>query len=750
MNSPPSSSERASSSFELLDARIQRWIWQKKWTELKDIQEQAITALVKPGRDVIIAAATASGKTEAAYFPILTHLARSNGLSLYVSPLKALINDQWARLSDLCQQMEIAVTPWHGDISDSRKRRFQKNASGCLLITPESLEGILIRDGYSVPKLFGRMEYLVVDELHAFLDNERGKQLQSLMHRLESALERRIPRIGLSATLGDLTIAARFLRCEDTEPVLRIESLESGQSLKVLLKGYRERPPEPPEAATDNERTQPEAEPIEPGDADPLGDGIYAVAQDLYKLRGTNNLIFPNSRRNVELIADLLRERCECEHVPNEFWPHHGSLSRELREDAERALKSGRPATAIATTTLELGIDIGAVKSIAQVGPAPSVASLRQRLGRSGRRAGEAAILRAYAIECELTPDSTLSDELREGLLETTAQIRLLLRRWCEPAQSTNLHLSTLVQQLLSLIAQHGGITAGRAWKTLCASGVFGGLTSDEFTLLLRELAARDILQQESSGALLLAPHGERLVNHYTFLAAFVADEEFRIVTAGTTLGSLPISRPLAPGSYLIFGGRRWRVLRCIAEEKLIEVEPARAGKIPKFDGSGGEVHDEVRAEMRRILDESTPLAFLDPAASAMLEEARGNYRRLRLNSQQVVQSGGQVRILTWRGDQVNDTLAVCLAGRELSASNEGLSVGVFHAEREQVIDALMGIGQMPPPLPEELATKAQNLIREKWDALLPEPLLRKAYGVRSFDTAGTQELCAQIIADEP
>jgi ATP-dependent helicase Lhr and Lhr-like helicase len=750
MNSPPSSSEQVSSSFDLLDARIQRWIWQKKWTALKDIQERAIAALLTPTQDVIIAAATASGKTEAAYFPILTRLAQSNALSLYVSPLKALINDQWTRLHDLCEEIGIAVTPWHGDIPAGRKRRFQKNPCGCLLITPESLEGILIRDGYSLSKLFDRLEYVVVDELHAFLDNERGKQLQSLMHRLESALGRRITRVGLSATLGDSAIAARFLRSEDSSPVFVIQSSEAGQTLKVMVKGYRERPPKSGRSAADAEATPSELGTGGQGHLAAKLEGIYAVAEDLYSLRGSNNLIFPNSRRNVELIADLLRERCEREHVPNEFWPHHGSLSRELREDAEQALKSGRPATAVATTTLELGIDIGAVKSIAQIGPAPSVASLRQRLGRSGRRAGEAAILRAYAIESELTPDSSLSDEIREGLLQTAAQIRLLLRRWCEPADLSDLHLSTLVQQLLSLIAQCSGVKAGMAWKTLCASGVFQGLKSEEFALLLRELAARDILQQESSGALLLGPHGERLVNHYTFLAAFVADEEFRIVTSGKTLGALPISRPLAPGSFVIFGGRRWRVLRCIAEDKIIEVEPAQAGQIPQFDGAGAQVHDEVRSEMRRILDESVPLPFLDRAAGALLEEARANYRRLQLDSRQVIGSGNQVRILTWRGDRVNDTLAVCLRSQGLSAASEGLSVATLDVSRERVIDALMNVAQMPPPNPQALAEQVQNLIREKWDGLLPEPLLRKAYGLRSFDIGATQELCGQIIADEP
>jgi len=744
MSSPPSSSETPSTSFHLLDERIQRWIWQKGWTELKDAQERAIPLLVTPEQDVIIAAATASGKTEAAFLPILTHLARKSepGLALYVSPLKALINDQWSRLDELCEHLEIPVTPWHGDISDSLKKKFQKNPGGCLLITPESLEGLLIRHGYSLPALFGRLTYLVIDELHAFLENERGKQLQSQMHRLEVAVGRRVPRVGLSATLGDMQMAASFLRPAQSSAVQIIFSRQKTLDLKIIIKGYLDSAPEQPPA--------PETNSDSPA-SDTADRGLFAVAADLYKLRGQNNLIFPNSRRNVEMIADLLREQCERELVPNEFWPHHGSLSRELREETERALKAGdHPATAIATTTLELGIDIGAVKSVAQIGPAPSVASLRQRLGRSGRRRGEPAILRSYVIESELSASSSLSDQLREGLVQTTAQVGLLLRNWCEPSEAHNLHLSTLVQQLLSLIAQHSGLQAQEAWRTLCVSNLFSGITPEEFATLLRTLGKEDFLQQDPSGLLLLGQRGERFVNHYTFLAAFVGDEEFRIVTAGKTLGSLPISRPLTPGTFVIFGGRRWRVVSCLPNDKVIEVEPAKSGIAPKFDGGRGEVHDEVRAEMRRLLEQTETLPLLDAPAQLLLTEGRDNYRRLQLKSKQVISDGKDVRIFTWRGDRINDTLAVWLNSMDMPAANEGLSVGVFNTERERVIGSLLNIAQAPAPTAQDLAAHAQNLTVEKWDWVLPEALLRKNFGHRKFDIEGTLNTCSSLLSQEP
>ena len=203
-----------SSSFHLLDERIQKFIWAEGWEELRDAQEAAIPLIVKADRDVIIAAATAAGKTEAAFFPALTHLlqAQSPGLIVYISPLKALINDQFGRLERLCESLEIPVWPWHGDISATRKTRFLTKREGVLLITPESLEAMLCNRGSSVAAVFGRMAFFIVDELHAFIGSERGKQLQSLMHRIENSLGRFAPRIGLSATLGDMRLAADFLQ----------------------------------------------------------------------------------------------------------------------------------------------------------------------------------------------------------------------------------------------------------------------------------------------------------------------------------------------------------------------------------------------------------------------------------------------------------------------------------------------------------------------------------------------------------
>ncbi|MGA2382567.1 MAG: DEAD/DEAH box helicase [Gemmatimonadales bacterium] len=737
MSSQASDSE--SSSFSLLDERIRRWIWQARWTELRDAQERAIPAILEGKRDVIIAAATATGKTEAAFFPILTRLlaVSTPACTLYISPLKALISDQWLRLEPLCESLDVPVVPWHGDISVSRKREFLKDPRGCLLITPESLEGLLMREGHALVPLLGGLRYIVVDELHAFIDTERGKQLQSLMHRIDVALGRSVPRIGLSATLGEIRLAAEFLRPGAGALVEIVDSGQGGQELKVVVKGVNNLSPRPAEMGSATSKDDGAAD----GERDEaVGAGAMFVGEQLFAtLRGSNNLVFPNSRKKVELYADLLRRASDRLGVPNEFWPHHGSLSKEIREETESALKDGgRPTTAIATTTLELGIDIGAVKSIAQVGPAPSVASLRQRLGRSGRRPGEAAILRCYCIENPLEADTPISDQLREGLVQTIAQIRLLVGGWCEPPRVQSMHLSTLVQQLLSLIAQYGGLSAAQAWSLLCSSELFPGITKSEFAELLGALGDKQVVMQDATGLLLHGVLGERIVNHYSFLAAFSSPDEFRVTCGGKPLGTLPLERPLAPESYLIFAGRRWRVVGCYPEDRLIDVVPARGGKLPLFDGlMGGKVHDRVRQEMRAVLAEPAVIPFLDASAMAQLSEARSSYQHLGLYRDAAIQRGTEVRLFTWQGDWVNDTLALMLTARKLRAANEGLSIMVLDAGVESVLDALFSIGHEPTPSGESLAAEVANKLKEKWDGLLPDSLLCKNYASSELEVPG-------------
>jgi ATP-dependent Lhr-like helicase len=729
-----------SSSFYLLDERIQRYIWSEGWEGLRDAQEQAIPLIVDGGRDVIVAAATAAGKTEAAFLPALTLLLKEGGADaviVYISPLKALINDQFGRLEQLCENLEVPVWPWHGDISSSIKQRFLKRPKGVLLITPESVEATLCNRGTSVASTFQRTAFFVVDELHAFIGSERGKQLQSLMHRVEQAVGRRIPRIGLSATLGDMRLAADFLRPGSGGQVAMVESKSSGAELLISVRGYEE----PEVVRVPRKAAEPDVDSVDDSDVDePAGVTPGHIAAHLFKsLRGSNNLVFPNSKRNVEQYTHALARLCEQAQVPNEFWPHHGSLSKELRAETEAALKQKElPATAICTNTLELGIDIGAVRSVAQIGAPSSVASLRQRLGRSGRRKGEPAILRGYCQEQALSAKNTdVGSELRLATVQMAAMILLLTEGWFEPPRTNGAHLSTLVQQLLALIAQNGGVTAGQAYGTLISRGApFAGLTADEFKALLRELGKKELIIQESTGLLLHGRVGERLVNHYSFYAAFAAPEEFRLVAAAKTLGTLPVTQLLSTGQHILFAGRTWRVEEVDEQQKTIFVSRARGGVPPMFKGGAGRVHTRVHQKMRQLLSTEQSVAFLDATARRFLQEGRAAYARLELAQCLLLDRGGTHMLFTWLGDGANEAIACLLNRRGFTSWPAGPGVEVMGKDgAATAIAEVLGDAAMDdtPPL-ELLLAGAKNLEREKWDWALPQELLFKTYATLQLD----------------
>ncbi|MBO9828769.1 DEAD/DEAH box helicase [Xanthomonas sp. A2111] len=715
-----------SSAFSLLSPGIQRYLWAEQWEALRAVQEMAIPLILSADQDVIVAASTASGKTEAAFLPALTHLEQQSppGLIVYISPLKALINDQFGRLERLCEDLDIPVWPWHGDISSTSKQRFFKKPHGVVLITPESLEAMLCNRGTSVAGIFKHLAYFVVDELHAFIGSERGKQLQSLLHRIDTVIDRAVPRIGLSATLGDMQAAARFLRPKGEAAIVDAPSEES--ELLLVVKGFEE--PLPPREAEDGQK-QKEKEKMAP----------LAVAKHLFQtLRRSNNLVFPNSRREVERYTHLLNKLCEEAGVPREFWPHHGSLSKEIRYDTEAALKQkDHPATAVCTNTLELGIDIGAVKSVAQVGTPPTVASLRQRMGRSGRRKGEPAILRGYVIEDALDSQADLQARLRLDTIQTLAAVTLLTEKWYEPPVVKGAHLSTFIQQLLSVIAQYGGIHPAQAYQLLCSpQAPFDRVSKDAFMELLRHLGQQDILIQDGSGLLLHGPVGDRIVNHYSFYAAFTVDEEFRIVAAGKPLGTLPVSQMLTTGQRILFGGRTWVIDQIDEAQKTIYVSATRSGAPPLFSGGAGRVHTQVRQTMREIYRGSLTPSFVDACAQRFMDEGRASYQHYDLDNRLFLDRGSDILLLTWLGDAANEAIACLLNARDFKAQSSRLGVEITRGPvaLEGIEIALKAIAAEPAPSIDALLASAKNLASQKWDPLLSPRLLQVSYASSNLD----------------
>ncbi|HET9662456.1 MAG TPA: DEAD/DEAH box helicase [Thermomicrobiales bacterium] len=717
----------ASNAFGQLSRAMQRWIWDQSWSELRDIQELAVAPILAR-EDVIVSAATASGKTEAAFLPILTAVepvARTELAVLCISPLKALINDQEIRIRSMCERIEAEVTPWHGDVAASRKAKLRRNPAGVLLITPESLEAMFVLRGSSVPGMFQNLQFVVVDELHAFIGNERGRQLQSLLNRVELATGNRIPRIGLSATIGDLPLAAQFLRPEEPESVRLIASDAAYRPVQLQLRGYEiDEPDDPTEAAAQQ---------------DP-------IVRDLYEIhKGATNLIFANAKTNVERYADALTRRCEAERRPNEFFAHHGNLSKELREDAEERLKSGRPTTAIATSTLELGIDIGAVDAVAQIGVPPTVSSLKQRLGRSGRRGDIPSVVRIFVAEEALRPDSDLRTELRADLVQATATVELLIRRWIEPPHAGALHLSTLVQQILSLIAEHGGTNAAKAYHALCITGPFDAADRELFISVLRDLGSAGLIEQMSDGTLVLGPQGERIVERFDFYAAFTTAAEWRLVTGTRSLGTLPISFPLIVGNYLIFGGRRWEIEAVDNSRWEVHLEPAGGGRAPRFGGEPLPVHDELIEEMHRIyLDEVEP-RYLDPTALRLLRQGRAGFERYQLRTRRAFAAGRTAILFPWRGDRVMNALLLHFRARQIKAMRTNIYLALPSTtlpELQRVLDQIATAGSLDP-MP--FLPFVENLVQEKHHPHLAPERLMADFASSQLDLPGANAAAAEL-----
>lgn len=640
-----------SAGFDRLAEPVRRWIWGRRWPALRDIQERAIPQILDHDKDLIIAAATAGGKTEAAFLPLISQVLAAPGAGgfdlVYIGPLKALINDQLKRLGDICAGCNIPVHPWHGDISAGVKARARRNPGGILLITPESLEALFVLRGREIAALFAGTRAVVIDELHALLDSERGVHLRSLLARVERARGRCLRRIGLSATLGDMALARGYLRPDAPESVILLESTGEGQALQVQLRGY-----------------------TKGGNADAGGGAAQtAIAKHLFdKLRGTQNLVFAGSRQSVEIYADRLRRLCEERALPNEFFAHHASLARDHRSFVEDRLKDAAlPTTAICTSTLELGIDIGNVACVGQIGAPFSVAALRQRLGRSGRRDGAASVLRLYVTESALDAISHPVDRLRLGLVRAIAMVDLLIERQCEPPATEALHLSTLVHQILSVIAQKGGALAKEVYETLCVAGPFRRVDAPLFARVLRQIGSAHValIEQAPDGVLLLGARGEKIVEHHSFYAVFQTPEEYRLEASGKLLGTLPVTNILAPGMTIIFSGRRWRVETVRDVEKVIGVVADETGRPPTFGGDTGAIHDMVVARMREVFAAKTVARYLDPGAAALLAEARAAWAGLGLERSRIVPLGDRHWLLaTWAGTVRTTTLSLALRAR--------------------------------------------------------------------------------------
>lgn len=683
-------------AFGLLHRGVQEAVFKKGWKSLRDVQTQAIQTVLAGTGHLLICAQTAGGKTEAAFLPIISRLAenpRPSVQALYVGPLIALINDQFGRLEDLCADVDVPVHRWHGAAPASEKKRLRDSPGGILLITPESLESNFINYGSQLRRIYAEIEFVVIDEVHSFLSNVRGAHLRSLLARLNAATGRTPRIIGLSATLGDPQGARSFLDADNPDSVKVVEDKGSKElkfAIKAFLRGepiadgkFRRSGIDGVRAMSDAfapsmaQQSFPLAKVLSASETESEFDELDDIATDiLHTCANYTSLVFGNAKQGIEILADRLHGMVAKAKMPRDpFYVHHGSLSKDVRDEVEGVLKSGQPATVLCSSTLELGIDIGSVRRVAQLDPPWSVASMCQRMGRSGRRDGEASRMCVYSRDDSPDEQSTLTDLLFPHLVRSIALARLMLKKWLEPHDLSQFNLSTLTHQVLSCLRQTGGIREEELHDVLVVRGAFRELSRPMFQRLLASLKMSDFVEQMPTTEFILTPTGEAITADREFYAAFQASEEFIVRFSENDIGKIQSSLVPPVGENIILAGRRWCVVDVETRTKTVHVEPTAGGKPPIFRGAGGEIHNRVIEEMRAVLTDSDEPPYLDAAAKNLLKAARRIATKAGVINPGVVVCGDSIRWFPWLGTRGLRTLALHATCANIAAQTDSLSI---------------------------------------------------------------------------
>ena len=608
------------------------------WEDLRLVQKISAQEILN-GANCVILAPTAGGKTESAFLPVLdrVHLERTRPVScIYVSPIRALLNNQEERVANLARLVGLRSFKWHGDVTQAERKRFRDDPTEVLLTTPESLEVMLLSPKVDAAALFPELSYLIIDEVHNFAEGDRGAHLLSVIERLRAYSGRDVQRIGLSATVGNPEEIARWMQGSSERRACVVD------------------PPGPPP------RRQLAVRWLDDGE------GVGALAARIAE--GKKALFFVDSRRGVEQIKVELDSQDVPAHV------HHGSLSRAVREAAEAAFVESDACCIVCTSSMELGIDIGDLDVVLQSDAPRTVSAYLQRMGRTGRRPGT-------------TPHMEFLCNGDASLLLAVALIRLAQRGWVEPVPCSRRATHVLLHQMLAKVRQHWGISRAKLHADLAEPECFAGITADEFDRMLDHLVRTDVMHF-ADGVFTFGEEGEKRWAPRNFLELYsVFESPSQVVVRtekGEEIGTLEawfVESMEVEAFVFVLGGRRWRVLKVDLDTDPgeIVVAPAPSGMPPRWMGMPGLMGREVAEEHRRVLlDDEVPPYLLGRAAErleVMRLEAAAIVSGGRVTA---VQDGQAVVVHTFAGGKINNALAriigvVC----DLETSGGNLAVTV-------------------------------------------------------------------------
>ena len=725
---------------------IQDYIYQSGWQALRSVQNAAAEAIFNTDDNVLLTASTASGKTEAAFFPILTLLDEDPPHSvgvLYIAPLKALINDQFGRLSELCEEAGIQVTRWHGDVSHAQKRRLLRKPSGILQITPESLESLMINKHMEIPSLFGDLRFIVIDEVHSLLRGDRGMQTFCLIERMCRLADCRPRRIGLSATIGNPEEAGRFLGAGSGRRTL-IPRIEGGREVwRLSMEHFFNSGPQADEGRQliDAAPVLEEASDTAPKAADP---GIGYIFEHT---RGRKCLIFTNSREECEALCQSLRQYCEANHEPDRFLIHHGNLSASYRESAEEEMKDDDSLLSVcATATLELGIDIGRLERAFQVDAPFTVSGFLQRMGRTGRR-GDPCEMWFVMREDHPEPRAMLPQLIPWYLIQGIALVQLYIEeRFVEPPRTQRLPYSLLYHQTMSTLASCGEMTPAELATRVLTLSSFHLITQDDYRILLRHLIKIGHIDQTENGGLIVGLEGERIVNNYKFYAVFQENVEYAVRAGAEELGT--IVKPPPIGDKIAIAGRVWVVEEVDHRRREVCCTLVK-GNIPAYFGDvAGDIHTRILERMYGVLKEQNSYPYLMRHAVCRLQEARESFAKSGMRDHPLVHLGGnRWALFPWLGSYAFLALERLLKIR----SKQRLGLKVLDSLRPYYLQFTMKVSasdfyrimaeeaeQDFDPLELVYPNEVPNF--EKYDEYVPAELVRKGFALGVLDVEGMKQ----------
>lgn len=725
---------------------LQDYIYRNGWESLRAIQVAAGDAIFNTDKNVLLCASTASGKTEAAFFPIITLFSEDPPTSvgaLYIGPLKALINDQFLRLNELCNDAHIPVWHWHGDVSQSHKAKLLKNPSGILQITPESLEALLLRKHAFIPKLFGDLRFIVIDEVHSLMRGDRGGQTLCLIERLSRLAGVTPRRIGLSATIGDPVGTGEFLAAGTGKGTVIPKIEAKGIKWRLSMEHFFTTPG----AESGEDQNVPALPALDmktdtaPENSDPGFGYIFEHT------KGKKCLVFVNSREECEAVTTTLRGYCEARHEPDRFLIHHGNLSASFRETAESVMKDDEQnMTTVTTATLELGIDIGRLERAFQVNAPFTVSSFLQRMGRTGRRDLPPEmwfVMREEQPEARALLPETMPWELLQGI----ALVQLYIEeRFVEPPKTDRLPYSLLYHQTMATLASSGELSPAALAQKVLTLSYFHRISKEDYKILLHHLLETEQIERTEEGGLIVGLSGERQTNSFKFYAVFKENEEYTVRSESEELGTIVMPPPV--GEKIAIAGHVWIVEEVDHKRHLVYCTKVR-GKVPAYFGQcPGDINTRVLERMRDVLSEDKSYPYLMKNAVARLGEARSAARLSGITHEPLINLGGDMWCLfPWLGTYA--FLAIerflklkCAEKLGLSALDSARPYFIefkMKATKEEFFKVLAETARQPLDSM-ELVYPGEVPLFEKYDEFVPPELIKKGFAYGILDIRGMKE----------